>query len=574
MIKFKQFVNEMTMQDIQSAGYGKPGSRAKFQLNDWVVIKGTEYNWYSAQSKRSTKYIGQYGKIVGYKPGSQYVKYAVQFPVDNNNIEVFHSHYIAGPLKNESDAKKLALKKFDKTNTTPFRFEPKIKSTAVRGYVQGELQSNPELEKKLIEIFSQEPFSLKVPSRPETFKDSKYIATVLAYRPLINSPLKVTPDKYHMNIKINSSIFNSFLQKNIVLFRLNNAVSKRIVDLTSSTTKLVDPDDTSELSRYIWTASPYALAMPEIDLQRLRYMGKKDVIYFFNKDIFLKQVFEDKNNRFLQTNVFNIPKLLTRDTRLVEQLSERLNNTFNIAYGNFEPEKIFNAYYGIIEKDGKKIASNDITANEETLEYFKDVYLPYETPVTGVYHHNYELTIRTNDVSKLQIPPQMQNIHIVSGEADNEVYLKNLPKGGRYVSISDFSFLPKDVKSLSLTFCELPSLEGIPDPIDMLSIDRCKIQTGNLTGIPKDIKVVLSLDNNNLNSLEGGEDTIVGKEVDIFDENEITSIKGIPESKGTYRVRQPFTVEMIQKHIEQRKFTKSLKPKTQKTFADIFQGLE
>lgn len=574
MIKFKQFVNEMTMQDIKSAGYNDPAPKAKFQLNDWVIIKGNEYNFITSQSKRSVKYIGQYGKVVGYKPGSQYVKYAVQFPVDNNNIEVFHSHFIAGPLKNESDAKKLAIKKFDRTNTTPFKFEPKIKSTAVRGYVQGELQSNPELEKKLIEIFSQEPFGLKVPSRPETFKDSKYIATVLAYRPLIDSPLKVTPDKYHMNIKINSSIFNSFLQKNIVLFRLNNAVSKRIVDLASSTNKLVDPDDTSELSRYIWTASPYALGMPEIDLQRLRYIGKSDVIYFFDKNKFLKQIFEDKNNRFLQTNIFNIPKLLTKDTRLVEQLSERLNNTFNIAYGNYDPKKIFDIYYGIEERDGKKIASNDVTANDETIEYFKDIYLPYQTPVQGVFHHNYELTIRTRDISKIKIPPQMECIKIISDDAGKDAYSIDLPKGGKYVPISDFSFLPKGVKSLTLAFCEIPSLKGIPDPIDILRLDRCKVLTGNLQGIPKDIKVELALDRNNLNSFEGGEDTVVGKEVDIFDENEITSIKGIPESKGTYRVRRPFTTEMIQKHVEQRKFTKSLKPKTQKTFADIFQGLD
>lgn len=574
MIKFKQFVNEMTTQDIQSAGYGKPGPRAKFQINDWVVIKGTEYNWYSAQSKRSTKYIGQYGKVVGYKPGSQYVKYAVQFPVDNNNIEVFHSHYIAGPLKNESDAKKLALKKFDKTNTTPFRFEPKIKSTAVRGYNPGQLQSNPELEKKLIEIFSQEPFGLKVPSRPETFKDSKYIATVLAYKPLLDSPLKVTPDKYNMNIKINSSIFNSFLQRNIVLFRLNNAVSKRIVDLASSATKLVDPNDTGPLSKYIWTASPYALSMPEIDLQRLRYIGKSDVIYFFDKDKFLKQIFEDKNNRFLQTNIFNIPKLLTKDTRLVEQLSERLNNTFNLAHGNYDPKMLFDMYYGIEEKDGKKIANNDATVNDETIDYFKDIYLPYQTPTKGVFHHNYELIIRTKDVSKIKIPPQMESIKIISEDAGKDGYSIDLPKGGKNVPISDFSFLPKSVKSLTLVFCELPSLKGIPDPIDILRLDRCKIHTGNLQGIPKDIRVELALDRNNLNSLEGGEDTVVGKEVDIFDENEITSIKGIPESKETYRVRQPFTTEMIQKHVEQRKFTRSLKPKTQKTFADIFQGLE
>ena len=62
--------------------------------------------------------------------------------------------------------------------------------------------------------------------------------------------------------------------------------------------------------------------------------------------------------------------------------------------------------------------------------------------------------------------------------------------------------------------------------------------------------------------------------MDIYNQHELKSIEDIPESKSNqYRLPMPFDEDQVAKIIETRKFNKSLKPKTQKSFADIFKGL-
>jgi hypothetical protein len=62
-MNFKEYVGEATAADFKAQGYGGTSNKTKFQLGDYVVVT-------DSQTKRGGKYVGQYGKIVGYKPFS------------------------------------------------------------------------------------------------------------------------------------------------------------------------------------------------------------------------------------------------------------------------------------------------------------------------------------------------------------------------------------------------------------------------------------------------------------------------------------------------------------------------
>ena len=130
------------------------------------------------------------------------------------------------------------------------------------------------------------------------------------------------------------------------------------------------------------------------------------------------------------------------------------------------------------------------------------------------------------------------------------------------------------MKVLDLGSCAIQSFEGMPDPINDLTLRHCNTKTGTLEGMPKVINSNFELSQNKLETLKGCENTVVGGEVDIYNQHELKSIEDIPESKSNqYRLPMPFDEDQVAKIIETRKFNKSLKPKTQKSFADIFKGL-
>lgn len=566
MIKFKQFVTEMTAQDLQSAGYGDPATRSKFQKNDWVVVHGSESRWLGSQSKRSVKYIGQYGRVVGYKPGSQYVKYAVQFPMDNNNIETFHSHFLVGPYNSVESAKSVALKKFDPALATPFSYKPKLQSNMVRGYTTAEMQSKPAVETKLMEMFSQAPLNLTAPTTPLKFDDGKYVATIIAYKPIAGTLASKKINQYEMNIKINSPKLQWFMQKNICLFRLNNAISKKLVDLTSSTQKLRESDDPD--SQMIWSNSPYAFSMPEMDLSRMNYGG--EVVYFLDKKKLLDHLLNDPANRFINNKIFSIPVVMAKRPELINQLSNEYEQLQNFVQGNFDAQTMFDEYYDVMMKNGKRVAQRNIVANEQTLHYFHDVHLEFNPTTKISYNNNFKLIVQTNNIDQCKIPPQFMNIQL---EPANLSFEKKL-QGKSPLQLKNLKVLPKGVKALDLGYCAIQSFEGIPDSIDSLMLRHCTTKTGTLEGVPKVINNNFELAYNKFKTLKGCENTVVGGIVDIYGEQELKSIEDIPESASNqYRVPMDFDVDTVAKIIETRKFNKSLKPKTQKTFADIFKGL-
>ena len=566
MINFKHFITEMTASDIASQGYVKPYPRAKFQLNDWVVVSGNGFSFATSQSKRSAKYIGQYGKIVGYKPGSQYVKYAIQFPVDNNNIETFHSHFIVGPYNSVESAKSAALKKFDPALTTPFLYKPKLQSSMVRGYTTAEAQSKPAVETKLMEMFSQAPFNLTAPTTPLKFDDGKYEATIIGYRPITGPLASKNINEYSLNIKIESPKLKKFMMKNICLFRLNNAISKKLTDLTSSTQKLRENDGPD--SRMIWSNSPYAFSMPEIDLSRMAYGG--EIVYFLDKEKLMNQLLNDPGNRFLNNKIFSIPVAMTKRPELINQLINEYEQLQNLVQGNYDAQKMFDDYYDITIKKGKKVAQRNIVANEQTLHYFHDVHLEYNPETKISYHNNFRLIVQTNNIDQCKIPPHFMNIIL---EPPSSIYKKS-NQSNSHLQLKNLKFLPKGVKVLDLGSCAIQSFEGMPDPINDLTLRHCNTKTGTLEGMPKVINSNFELSQNKIETLKGCENTVVGGEVDIYNQHELKSIEDIPESKSNqYRLPMPFDEDQVAKIIETRKFNKSLKPKTQKSFADIFKGL-
>ena len=554
MHSFKDFIKlyEATIQELRKKGFGDPGPRARHQIGDYVVVK-SDGRWLIYQSNRSTPYAGQYGKVVGYKqvPGS-YIKYAVEFP--DGNVEAFHSHYMAGSFKDEATAKKYSVDPKKKRHPGGISYNPKIKPEDLKGYVSGvnRLAINAKFEEFIKQLFAQEPFKLQWLQKPISFNsdDGKYVATILMSAPLSNSvkPSNKIRSYDSINLRISSNKFRKFISENICVYRLNNTVNGKLTNETGAT-RLFD---------ITYSHSPYNLVAPHLKTDHLLY--EDSPIDFSSEKAIVSSIFNSGLGT-LSTKVFNIYPSSLKDKNIFNtHYVEPFNITVDFLNGKFTVEDFFNNLYQVTEKNGIKYLNvHRVNANADNLKYFLNCQFNKSLKTSG---RDQALVIIEDDPSKIkQIPSGMPNVVL---QPKNVHYRKTYP------AILNFNMIiPNTVKDLSVYNYDIKSLQGLPVELDKLQIDHCNMDSlrGLTTKIVKDELRVVS----NLKSLEGGQNTVC-KKLDIFNNNALKSLKGIPKAKE-YVLPHPFKDKDARKEVEQREFVDKLKPKTRETFADIFGAL-
>lgn len=547
MVKFKEFIKEGTLEEFKKRGYRNTPPRAKFQIGDWVVVKGDQ-RWPSYQSQKTARYIGQYGKIVGYMPGSQYVKYAIEFPVNNNDVDGFHAHYIEGPYNGEAAAKNAALKNFDPNEKQHYNFSPTSNLEDIKGYVAGNFASNVELENFLKSVTSSDPFNLTWSNKQITFNDTKYIATVLAYRPFTSTSFKKGFKNFTVDTKIKNQKFYEFLGKNICLFRLNNIQTKKLVNINGR--GLPDFDGWPGYS------SSYALVMPRIDLERFKYGGK--IIDFFNHD----KILDLLNGQWVMTQEFVIfPKDIAKNANAyIPSLKSEFSNFFDIFEKKYNPQDLFNKFYEVKLINGKKYVNKDVTVDESTIKYFKDYHGDYQPNS----FNSIDFTIVSSDPSKLKIPTGFNSISLFSPHSFNKGE-RNTIKNSAKDKLTDLTFIPPNVKDIGIHDFEVKSFEGLSDTMDGVAISHC--QMDSLKTLPSEIGV-LELNYNNMKDFSGGEHINVTIDLKAYFSG-AKSYNGIPDAKN-YRLEPP----LDEKGARHEVLVRRMKSDTRKHFEDIFTGLD
>jgi hypothetical protein len=567
MTTFKEYIFEATIEDLQNKGFGTPGDRAKFQDGDYVVIF-SDNRWDIYQSQRSGKYIGQVGKVVGYKymPGS-YSKYAVEF--SDKNVEAFHAHYILGPFADAAIAKKYSSANVKAKSSLVVGhkvFAPKVDIADLKNYSGGTLKTNPKYESKLLEILTKEPFNLQIPNKPLSFRggsNSQYVATILAYKPFNSHGIKFEKNKHTREGKVHdrNDKFKDFITKNIALYRLNNSINGNFVSD-------VHPSSTSLNKDYNYTNTPYYLAIPYVNFSDLDY---SDVpVDFFDKDFVKKQVEGNKkhNRGFIEIKDISLPQRILKD---VDKLAQALKRFDDLASGNFDAQEMFDSHYAITEKDGKRYLNTDARVDENSLKYFYDLHtLEGKNVYQDVWLHIY-----TTDPSRLKgkVPPNITKLNFVTpGYNRHSGYHGSLKN--KLTTINDCTFLDKsNAVHLEFDGCDVKSLNGVPSTAKFVHFNYSIIN--NLVGLPNRLNV-LSFQKCEVKSFEGGSN-IVTNTLDSYDSvlKDMNSLSEIPESRSGYESTRFDNVksEQIKKVVKDRKFLKTLKSGTQDAFGDIFTSI-
>jgi len=534
MITFNDYISEGTLEDYKNKGFEEPGSRAKYQIGDYVVIGGDD-RWRSYQSQRSTKYIGHYGKVVGYKqvPGS-YVKYAVEFPDSNNDVEAFHSHYLLGPFADET-----AAKKYTNLKLKDGRHAPTIDPKDVKGSTGGKLQANTNFELAMKNVLTSSPFNLNWvgDGKQHQFisKNNKYVLTVLAVLPLKNSQFSKVPihtEKYRYGSEKVSDQARAFLDKHICFYRLNNAINGKFV--TETAHKPVTGQNTT---------SPYFMSFPHIGLASMKWNSDLDPD-FFDKKAFLSQIKE-----VAEITSMSLPISITRN---ISALIHEYNKAYEISIGKFDSEEYFNRYYDVQIINKQKTIDGRVQASPKTLPYFMD------------YVIDGELKIVTNDISNLQIPPGAHKLVFLSTSKTRGVKVTSLPV------VPNLKNIPNTVKEIDFNWYDFQSLEGLPQVMDQLEFNECKFQT--LKGLPKKLNYNLTIHSDYISNFQGGENTVVKGQFNFYNSDKITSLKGIPKA-GHYHTPHNIKEQDIKKEIEDREFVKKLDKETGEAWGDVLSGL-
>lgn len=525
-MNFKEYMGEATAADFKAQGYGGTTSKTKFQLGDFVVVT-------DSQTKRGGKYVGQYGKIVGYKPFQMVVKYAVEFP--DGEADAYYGQMIMGPFKDEATAQKYA-KQVGKARRAPYGQLPQIVAADLRGYVDKPLDSNPAFEAALKQLLTAEPFDMQWLDTPIQMSDGKYTISILAIKPTNFKKYGITDIR--VNTKISSSSLQNYLRNNVCLLRQNNAVNGKLV--TQNYIRGLPSFNAS---------SPYFMSMMWLDVSSIRYhkndYNARDINFFDKEELSsaLKGVIDK-----IDVHGVALPVSLTKKPK---ELITAFKAPYEVLSGSYDPQMIFNMFYDVVEDKGQKVITERIRADENTLKYFEGYTQHY---VAGSYG-NSELVIHTDHSDKLVIPPGMRKIVLVPKTGNTELNIK------------DFSFMPPNVQELTVSECNIQTLNGLPNKMEKLSIEHCKLPS--LHGLPKKIGTLLIADTN-LKDFTGAEDT----EVDNLQgwKNDFTSLKGVPKA-DRYGLGERFSEKQIKKVVADREMVKRLDKDEQEAWGDIVTGL-
>lgn len=524
-MNFKEYVGEATAADFKAQGYGSTSSKTKFQIGDYVVVT-------DSQTKRGGKYVGQYGKIVGYKPFQMVVKYAVEFP--DGEADAYFGQMIMGPFKDVVTAQKYA-KQVLKARRAPYGQLPQIVASDLRGYVDKPLDTNPKFEAFLKQLLATEPFDMQWLETPIQISDGKYTISILAIKP--TNFKKYGINNINVHTKLTSSSLQNYLRNNVCLLRQNNAVNGKLV--TQNYIRGLPSFNAS---------SPYFMTMMWLDISNIRYHKKdynaRDINFFDKKELndALKGI--DK----IDVHGVALPISLVKKPN---ELITAFKAPYELLSGSYDPQMLFDLYYDVVEHKGQKVITGRIRADETTLKYFENYTQHYEPGSYG----NSELVIQTDQPDRLVIPPGMRRIILA-------------PKtGNTKLNIKDFSFMPPNAQELTVSEAVIQSLNGLPNKMEKLNIEHCKLPS--LHGLPKKIGT-LEIAETNLKDFSGAEDT----EVENLQgwKNNFTSLKGLPKAEH-YGLGDKFTDKQIKKAVADREMVKRLDKDEQEAWGDIVTGL-
>jgi hypothetical protein len=512
-MNFKEYVGEATAADFKAQGYGATSNKTKFQLGDYVVVT-------SSQTKRGEKYVGQYGKIVGYKPFQMVVKYAVEFP--DGEADAYFGQMIVGPFKDEATAIKYA--KQVKARKTPYGQLPQINASDIRGYVDKPLDTNPKFEAFLKQLLVTDPFGMQWLETPIQISDGKYTISILAIKPT-NFKKYGIKDLSGARTKLNNKTLENYLRNNVCLLRQNNAINGRLV--------------TENFMRGLPSFSgsaPYIMNMMLLDISRIMYANysaprNRDINFFDKKE--LNRALKEVDN--IDVQGLALPVSIAKDPK---ELIAAFKAPYDFFSGNITPQDLFEMYYGVVERKGQKIITNTrIKADETTLKFFQN----YEQQYNPGDYGNSQLIIYTDNPNALVLPPGIKKIFLV-------------PKTKKIKPvIKDFSFIPPGLQDLAISEFTIQSLNGLPDVMQEIHIFDCKLTS--LHGLPKKILGTLEFEKTNLKDFTGAEDT----EVERLSgwKNNFTSLKGLPKAEH-YALGDNFSKKQIQKVIDDREMLKNV----------------
>lgn len=510
-MNFKEYVGEATAADFKAQGYGGTTSKTKFQLGDYVVVT-------DSQTKRGEKYIGQHGKIVGYKPFQMIVKYAVEFP--DGQADAYFGQMIAGPFKDEATAIKFA--KQVKKRKSPYDSLPQIAASDLRGYVDKPMDTNPKFEAFLKQLLTTKPFDMQWLDTPIQISDGKYTISILAIKP--TNFKKYGIDSVNINTKLTSSSLKNYLRNNVCLLRQNNAVNGKLV--TQNYIRGLPSFNAS---------SPYFMSMMWLDVSSIRYHKKdykaRDINFFDKKELSSALEGIDK----IDVHGVALPVSLVKKPN---ELITAFKAPYEVLSGNYDPQMIFDLYYDVVEHKGQKVITGRIRADEDTLKYFEN-YTQYYQPQS---YGNSELEIRTDNPDMLTVPKGMRNI-VLMPKTEN---IKP--------TIKDFTFVPSVIKLKVFGFT-IQSFNGLPEIMEELRIEDCTFSS--LHGLPKKIDT-LNIKQTNLRDFTGAEDSEIGN-LQAWDNKNLTSLKGLPKA-DYYGLGERFTEKQIQKVIDDREMLKNVDP--------------
>lgn len=140
--------------------YIDPRPNSPFHKGEYVVV-GHKLEYCGPQPKRSHKYKGMVGKVIGYKnvPGS-YSKYLLEFP--NGEKEAFMASLLEGPFENEAIAKKY--------EGGAIEIVPTDLASRVHKKYKEDYETQPKNEKLLKQYFTSDPFNFEWLDTPQEDK--------------------------------------------------------------------------------------------------------------------------------------------------------------------------------------------------------------------------------------------------------------------------------------------------------------------------------------------------------------------------------------------------------------------
>lgn len=539
MINFKQFITEIAN---PPPGYTIPGNRTKFALGDIaLVIISTAGMTY--QSKRSAKYQGKAGVVVGYKAGSQTVQYAVEFP--DGKVEAYISHFLYGPFKDIRTAEKYDKNSID--NINPKDLKGHNPNTVI--------QKSDKLEELIKKVFTSDPFNFNWLEQPIVISDGNNIITILATLPRSTFSIffkgvyfeNVDPT----NLKPGTELFTKYRElakDNILIYRLNNAKSLKLKSI-NNTYPFLNIGGSS-------VASPYALTFfhfTGININDKNTTLKEGLLYAINNQLSFHNIGLNNNS---------IKEILNNSKKYIDFTNAYNKNWTDEEVINFVHDVGVNGQEKTITLD-KKYAYVELILTKEIAPAFKE----YNITDGRVKY------VISSDNENIILPKKI--FGEISFLSDNIFKTERTPDK-RY-NISDFSFLNnvalekgrlgRRTGGVEFNNFNIPKVVNFPQEFNLpLSFRDCNLTS--LYGLPK-ILESLNVSGNLLKTLDGDVEEI--QDYIIFDRNPIRSIGStFPIAK---HYSGPLSEEDIQKAIKLKEMKKIVSPDTAETFGDFMSEL-